>query len=275
MYKKIFAFIIFALLITCLIIDYKNDLFIKEKSINGFCQQCKYKHLEKKGLYSDKIKVKKYIKENFPEIKFAKILYSGVKLDDLKNIKLPDNFVFKSSAGSRMFRLIKDGKYNINNLIKLGEHFLSINFYNYGYRKIPFLGLEEPHYKYNEPKILIEEHLGDVLEFRAFVIKGNIIYYECDGKRYNKEWKEMNITKREDYKFLEKNFFTKPINLHVVDNFINKFYEQNLIEFMRVDFYLKGEEFYFGELTFTPDNCRWGYNKNFDKEIYKKYIKNI
>ncbi len=279
MYKKIILSVLVIIIITLYIINLKIDIFIRKNSINSFCQDNKYCNLIEKGLFSDKLKVKEHLKQNYPEIKYSKVIFETKNPEELRDIKLPKDFVLKSSSGSRMFQVVKDENYDIEKMIKKSKRFLSIKFSDYGYRKIPFAGLGEPHYNFNDNKIFIEEHLGDdIAEFRALTIKGNIIYYEIFGidtkgsNRFTSEWDQIYIAKDQGYSISKNKNFEKPKNIEIVNNFIKKFYKETEIDFMRIDFYLKKDDFYFGEITFTPENCRWGYNKNFDDEIFKKYI---
>ena len=54
----------------------KFDLFIKKNTFNCLCQKEKENKLEKKGYFSDKLKAKKYLEKEFPEIKYFLIIIS-------------------------------------------------------------------------------------------------------------------------------------------------------------------------------------------------------
>ena len=56
--------------------------------------------------------------------------------------------------------------------------------------------------------------------------------------------------------------------------FCYKFIEKTKFEFVRIDLYEINEKIYFGEFTFTPDNCLGKFTNNYDKILYDKYVKN-
>ena len=249
--------------------DIKFDVFISKNTCNHLCQNDKYNKLKEKGYFSDKIRIKEYLSQNFPHINYAKLLYQTDDPKSLKDISLPQDFVLKNSSGSRMFQIVKDGKYNINNLIQKSKYFLSIDYGNKGYRKIPFLNLREPQYEYNQKKILIEEYIPNTEELRLLMVKGEILFYELlgNGKEYrlDKEWKNIEVFPEDKY------FKNKPINqpkyLEKIDNFCYDFYQKNKFDYMRMDFLINDKDFYFGEVTFTPDNCRRSTLSSFNQKF--------
>ena len=261
-------YIIIFLLITIIVLNCFFDLIQKEGSLNYICQNEKNNRLPEKGLLSDKIKVKKYIQENFPDVKTSKIIHVIDDPEELRKIKLPENFVLKCSTGARMFHIVKSGKYSVEDLIKKSKYFLSINFSDYGYRSIPFLYLKEPHYNHTNKRILIEEYIDNIIEFRIMLVDGKIIYYEKEGLQFNNELFETDIynsMKTKNTK-LEKN-----ITIEKIQKFCNDFYKKEKFKLTRLDFYINKDtnDFYFGEITFTPENCRHKYSDNFDN-----YFKN-
>ena len=247
---------------------YSVELLTKPNSINYICQECKTKDLIKKGMLSDKYLVKKHINDNYSYMKTVKLLYETKDVQKIKDFDLPENFVLKSSSGSRMFIIVKDNKYNINNLITESQKFLNRNYSNYSYRKIPFLGFEEPQYNYNDKRIIIEEYIGDVKEFRMLVVKGKIVYYELVPDYYDQDLNKIDILYGKK-KYNEK--LELPKNMDIINRFIKDIYENEKIDFARFDFYLKKDEIYFGELTFTPENCMHKYNDFVNKKAYQIY----
>jgi len=252
---------------------YSIELPLKKNSLNSFCQQEKTKNLEEKGYFSDKLKAKEYLNKEFPNIKYAKVIYSTDKPDTLRNIKLPKRFVMKSSTGARMFHIGND-KDDIEDLIKKAKGFLKTRHSNYGYRSMPFMELWEPHYDYNkEPKIFIEEFLDGIKEFRIMMAKGELLYLEKIEndtlEYYDKDWSPI-LDPKYDTLTLDKKR-NKPKCIHDIINFCRNFYDKTNFQFMRMDFYLNKDEteYYFGEFTFTPENCRRKYSETFHKK-YKK-----
>ena len=75
--------IIFSLIIiTLLIVNYFHELYIRENTINSLCQEEKSLRLEEKGYFSDKLNAKKYLEKEFPEISYAKVIYSTSNPED-------------------------------------------------------------------------------------------------------------------------------------------------------------------------------------------------
>ena len=101
-------FILFVFILSLLILNYNFDLNIKPGTINSICQNEKENRLEEKGKLSDKLQVKSYLRENFPEIKFSKVIY---ELDNARIIRTPSckNLDHPNSG------LIKDIKLNKKN----------------------------------------------------------------------------------------------------------------------------------------------------------------
>lgn len=239
-------------------------------SLNYFCQQEKKNRLEDKGYFSDKLKAKEYLEREHPEINFAKVIYSTNNPETLRNIKLPPKFVMKSSTGARMFHLGTD-KDNIEELIKKAKGFLSVKYSGYGYRSLPFMGLNEPHYDHNkDPKIFIEEFLEGIKEFRIMMAKGELLYLEKIDENgleyYDENWDQIVDPKYNTVIELKKR--TKPNSINKIIAFCKEFYQKTNLQFVRMDFYLNKDEteYYFGEFTFTPENCRRKYSKNFNKK---------
>ena len=239
-------------------------------SLNSFCQQEKKNRLEEKGYFSDKLKAKEYLEREYPGINFAKVIYSTNKPETLRNIKLPTKFVMKSSTGARMFHLGSD-KDNVEDLIKKAKGFLDVNYSNYGYRSIPFMELSEPHYDYNkDPKIFIEEFLEGIKEFRIMMAKGELLYLEKIDENgleyYDENWDQIVDPKYNTVIELKKKI--KPNCINKIIGFCKEFYQKTNLQFVRMDFYLSKDEteYYFGEFTFTPENCRRKYSKNFNKK---------
>ena len=258
--------LILALPITYYFLSKDYDLNIKNGTFNCLCQEDKKYRAEEKGHFSDKLTAKKYLNNNFPEIKYAKVLFETKNPDDLKNFVLPDKFVMKSTGGARMFH-IGNKNDNMKHLIKKAKYFLSIKFSSYGYRSIPFFNFKEPHYNYNDPKIIIEEFLEDIFEFRIMMAKGKVIYCEKINKQaeiYDENWDQLKDPKHNVIvRPLKKE---KPKCFEKILEFCEEFYEKNKFNVVRMDFYLNKEEtkFYFGEFTFTPENCRKKYSAEFN-----------
>ena len=60
--------------------------------------------------------------------------------------------------------------------------------------------------------------------------------------------------------------------MKLITKFLHNFYIKENFKYTRVDFYINKNKVYFGEFTFTPENCMGKYSKNFERVIYDKYI---
>ena len=246
------------------------ELPLKKNSLNSYCQEQKDCKLKEKGYFSDKLKAKEYLEKEFPSVKYAKVIHSTSNPETLKKIKFPERFVMKSSTGARMFH-IGNNKDKIPELIKKAKGFLNTRHSNFGYRSIPFMALTEPHYDYNtDPKIFIEEFLEGIKEFRIMMAKGQIIYLEKIQddilEYYNEKWEPI-LDPKYDVLRLSKNK-QKPKCIEEILKFCKDFYEKTDFQLVRMDFYLNKDEteYYFGEFTFTPENCRRKYSDTFHKK---------
>ena len=56
-------------------IEYKSGIFIKNNVVSRFCNEQKKYDKELKGLLANKIRVKKFNDENFPDLKYPKTLF--------------------------------------------------------------------------------------------------------------------------------------------------------------------------------------------------------
>jgi len=276
MYYYVFGILTLLILVYLYASSKFIELPLKKYSLNTFCQKQKYRRLEEKGYFSDKLKAKEYLHKEFPEIKTAKVIYSTTDPNSLKNVKLPDKYVMKYSTGARMFQIGNKGD-DISKLIKQAKYFMSIKFSNYGYRSIPFLGLEEPHYDFNEnPKIFIEEYLEGIKEFRIMMAKGKLLYLEkvIDNKMqyFDNNWE---VIKDPKHNTLNKSSYEeKPKCLDKILQFCYDFYEKEKFNLVRMDFYLneKEDDFYLGEFTFTPENCRRKISDTFINEHKELFV---
>ena len=276
---KIFLFMIIGVFIISYSLNIKYDLIYRKETINGFCKDNKNLELKRKGFLSDKYLVKKYIEENLPEIKVPKTLFITKNPEELKNFSFPKDFVLKCTSGSQMNIIVRDGNFNINDLIKKSKNFMSRNYSDYQYRKIPFLNLKEKHYDYCNKAIMIEEYLGDsITDYKFSIIKGNLAFFQVNTDRFGNHKRNFYDENSKELPniYLKENFSDK-VNIkqdikNLIENTAKKFYKKENFDFFRFDASIIGDDVYFGEITFTPHNCCEKFNNNFDKKIYKKYI---
>ena len=215
--------------------------------------------------YADKYKVKDYINGlNIKDLHVAKNLDTiDINKQNININSLPDNCVIKTNNGSGDIIVIKNKQ--ITHMIARGRK-LKNNINNYNkWKKIslkPHITKYEKHYKLIEPKIYIEEYLGDnINDFKFFCIQGKFqfcqmeifgsIYSKCLNF-YDKNFNLLNMYK-EGYPNCKKKF-EKPDKYKQMITIAEQISKP--FEFVRVDLYNIQGKIYFGEMTFAPSGAQ-------------------
>lgn len=221
----------------------------------------------------DKIEVRKYIEENYKELKLIPILWQGNSASDIPFEKLPNKFVIKCTHGSHCNIICKDkDKLDINSTKRILAKWLKRNWFWYG-REWP--------YKNIKPRIIIEKYMidteGELKDFKFFCFNGKVEFCQVISDRYenetmnfyDKNWKKLDI-KRVKLDGSTYDCFVKEIKkpkkydemLDFAKNISSDF------KFSRIDLYSINDDVYFGEITFFPAN---GYCDFTDKK-YNEYL---
>jgi hypothetical protein len=202
--------------------------------------------------YADKIKVRDYLKDKgftniLPEI------YQIVKDARLIDFNaLPEKFVLKTNHGCGNHIICKDkSTLNINDAIKTLNKTMNTVY-----------SVAEPHYKFIEPVIYVEEFIDDKkhsipIDYKFMVCGGEIVsILVCSDRDVNLKLSAFN-TKWENQSTIWLNLkeqyvanIEKPENLDKMINIAKNLAED--FEYVRVDLYDTGEKIFFSELTFTP-----------------------
>lgn len=278
--KKYFIFVTILIL---LIIFYQELMILTfydkntKNTVRNFCMHCKDKDLEKKELFCDKYYAKKHFIENdYEYLKTTKLIkrIKDINNIDLKN--LPDKFIAKCTYGSK------------NNLVVIDnetKNQLSDNIKNWLTDKRNYE--DEPQYNFSLNSVIIEELIDIDYEIKAIVIKGKIAFYYSVTQGFiyfdhnKKEIKDLPYTTWYKNKF-RKNVKNKELlswkirrNLDKIEVDLNKFYENTKFDFYRFDIFVtKGNQLYFGEVTFTPNNCGFKLpNLRYHKKLYNDIVK--
>ncbi len=215
-----------------------------------------------KTLMTDKIKVKKYIQENIPELKVAELYGSWSNFDEIDFAKLPETFILKTNhsckTNVKIFKKSKllKSKNLLGQLKKFYEYHLNINF--------GFCSGFELQYKDIEPKIFAEElielsnnSLTDE-DYKIHCFNGipKFIEHLIDCENMPKifiadeNWKQIKIS--HTVPLYDSNLIAKPKNLELMFKFARKL--ANNFKYVRCDFFQKANELYFAEMTFTPSS---------------------
>lgn len=208
-------------------------------------------------IFADKIIAKEIALQRAPECKVNKIIYIPNKPEDIDINKLPKDYVFKANHGSGWIIRVKDGKNArtgdmITNemLIVQAKKWLS-QIYSHG---------KEKQYALIEPKVFFEEYLEDFQEMRFFCFHGEIRFimvdvHSHDGTKsttYDTEWNRIHVHWADP----EGDNISKPKMLDKIIKIIERLAKD--MDFVRIDAYIKENDIYFGEFTFTPNagNCK-------------------
>lgn len=209
--------------------------------------------------YADKYAVREYINEKGYANTLVKLLGVWNDTNDINWEKLPKKFVLKCNHGCA-YNLICNDKDNFNKEKAkkqlntwLKEDFGAFNI--------------ELHYsKIKQHKIICEEFLGEnLMDYKFFCFNGvpKFLYVSSDLVHdrqakigfFNLDGSRMKL-KRDDYTTIEEIAFPS-------------FYDEMLqmasklcveFPFVRVDFFVTENKYYFAELTFTPSACMMPFN---------------
>lgn len=216
---------------------------------------------------ADKYRVREYIKDKGYENTLVPLLGAWDNVEDIDWDSLPNKFVLKCNHGCAYNIVCNDktefdrikAKKQLNTWLK--EDFGAFNI--------------EPHYSnIKKHKITCEEFLGDnLVDYKFFCFNGipKFIYVSSDLIHdrqakigfFNIEGSKINL-KRDDYASIEKielpSFYNEM--LEMASKLCKDF------PFVRVDFFVTDNKYYFAELTFTPSACMMPFNP---KEIDLKW----
>lgn len=208
---------------------------------------------------ADKYAVREYIEKKG----FSNLLVPLVGCwEDAREIewnKLPDKFVLKCNHGCAYNILCGDKKnFDKNKAINQLNKWLKEDFGAFNIEK---------HYSKIKPRMITcEEYLGDcITDYKFFCFNGEPKFMYVSNDLVHDRQAQIGFfyldgnkmpLKREDYTDIESielpDFFDSM--LEVAKELCKEF------PFVRVDFFLANERYYFAELTFTPSACMMPFN---------------
>lgn len=231
------------------------------QTFNEKLQWLKLNYLTKNPLViqcADKYRVRDYIKQKGLENTLVPLLGDW---DDARKInwdKLPQKFVLKCNHGCAYNILCADkDSFDKEHAIKQLNAWMKEDFGAFNI---------ERHYSKIVPHITCEEYLGDkITDYKYFCFNGEpkYIYVSTDLVHdrqaqigfFYLDGKKMPL-KREDYTDIPS--INLPLFFNEMTNVAKALCQD--FPFVRVDFFIANNRYYFAELTFTPSGCMMPFN---------------
>lgn len=212
---------------------------------NDICREELRHELHLKGELSDKQKSKDWMRTHLPELRemIPRTVYRTKDIDALreylKSERCPHQFVLKNTHGSRMNVVVtnKDAM-DADALAGRARKFLATRFHETGKPE----RREQLHYEYNDPKIIIEEYLGDVDDLKYHIVDGKLVF-----------WQRMRGGEEEIFYPDDASPELHQVALKIYDKINEE--AKTPIRLVRVDFFSRYGKNYVGEITFSPGMC--------------------
>lgn len=212
-------------------------------------------------IFCDKLAVRDYVNERVPGVRMANILWSGADPYEIPFDSLPDRYVVKPSHRSGdVYFVLSPADAKRETIIALCHRW---------FRRRYGRGVREWAYKDLKGQILVEEMLETdpgmerSRDFRFHVFDGTVCLIVVDfadlssterkvvgiDNFYDRAWNEMPFRRLRD-EMLELKPITRP---ECLDQMIAAAEALGKgVDYIRADFYLIGDEFYFSEITIYP-----------------------
>lgn len=249
-------------------INRKYKKYVNQKGINwkyprSYTEKLNYSKLymasNEKTVLTDKVLVRDWVKNKIGESYLVPIIGVYSDFDSIDFTILPNRFVIKCNHDSNSVTICEKKNINIKKLKKKYSLLLKRN-YAYAY--------DEMHYKNIQPKIIIEEYLGDnIQDYKFLCFEGKPYFCWVDFDRftnhkrnvYDMNWnlQPFTINNYGNYTFQ----FEKPKQFNEMEEIVDILCKG--FDHVRVDLYIVKDKVYFGEMTFTNGS---GYGKIMPKE---------
>lgn len=214
----------------------------------------------------DKYEVRGYIAETIGEEYLIPCYGVYNSFEEIDFSKLPEQFVLKCTHDSGSVEICKDR--NTFDLEKAGERLteaLNKNYYN-TYREWPYKSVKP---RIIAEKFMVDESVDDLRDYKVMCFNGEAKLIEVHENRfarergytqtfYDREWNKFNIAQKGFTPTDEKR--EKPPKLNEMLELSEKIAKD--MYHARIDWYVIGDNLYFGEITFYDGS---GFAK-FDKE---------
>ena len=207
---------------------------------------------------SDKLLVRDYVKEKIGEKYLIPLLGSWEKYSDIDFSKLPNKFVLKCNHGCAYNILCADkSSFDKEDAIKKMKKWMKEDFGAFNIEK---------HYSKIVPHITCEEYLGEcITDYKFFCFNGEPKYIYVSSDLIHDRQAQIGFfyldgTKmpliRDDY---------APMNIEELPPFFENMKKDAEVlcedfPFVRVDFFVANNTYYFAKLTFTPSGGMMPFN---------------
>ena len=208
---------------------------------------------------SDKIKVRRFVKELAGEDILVPLLYEAAKPSEADLLQLQPPFIIKANHGSNRNIMVLQGQdLDIPQVLRECRSWLKENYYWYG---------KEWQYLHIKPRILVERLLldkngGIPHDYKFHCFNGEVEFIQLDTGRHTEHKRTILSPNWEILPFqycakspngpvyeIDANA-TKPDNLSSLIHCAQLLSKQ--FPYVRVDLYSVENKVFFGELTFTP-----------------------
>lgn len=222
---------------------------------------------------TDKYLVRDYIAEKIGGENLIPLLAVFDRFDEVDFDVLPDEFMMKCNHGCSFNITVRNkNTFNRDEAKRLMDGWLKRNYFHNG--------AYETQYKNIQPRIIVEKYIKeegkDLYEYQLWCFNGNVEFISVilgpHGKNeklsYDTDWKQLPFIASHPKMA---HGVEKPDCLNTLVKFA-KILSEGLI-FVRVDFYIKDSQIYFGEMTFTPAAGIVGWSpKEYDTVFGNKLI---
>lgn len=232
------------------------------KTFNEKLQWCKLYYLPQNPLVvqcADKYAVRSYIKKEGYGDKLVPLLGSWDKAEDIDWDTLPDNFVLKCNHGCAYNIVCSDkSKLDKKATVRQLNAWLKEDFGAFNI---------ELHYsQIKQKKIICEQFLGEtIFDYKFFCFNGEPKYIYVSNDLIHDRQAQIGFFYLDGVKMpLKRDDYTDIASVK-----LPPFYGEMLamakklcreFPFVRVDFFLANDTYYFAELTFTPSACMMPFN---------------
>lgn len=220
-------------------------VFLSQDRYNAICREELRHELHLKGELSDKQRSKDWLRTHLPELRemIPRTIFRTKDIDALreylKSDRCPQQFVLKNTHGSKMNVVVSNrDAMDADALAGRARKFLATKFHETG----KAARREQLHYEYNDPKIIIEEYLGDVDDLKYHIVDGKLVF-----------WQRMRHGEEEVFYPDDASPELHQVALKIYEKINDE--AKTPIRLVRVDFFSRYGKHYVGEITFSPAMC--------------------